>query len=261
MKEKSTKEPLVAIIIQARMGSTRLPGKSLLDVCGKPLIWHVISRALKSDEASAVILATTTDKIDDPLHKLALDFGFTCFRGDPDDVLDRYYQAAKSIKAKIIVRITGDSPLVDPHIIDEAVRIIKKENYDYVSNGQQPWMDGFDVEVFTFAALENAWKNAKMASEREHVTPYLRNSGNFKIYYLKNDPWFANLQLSVDRPNDLELIRKIYALLLKDDKDHDFSSLDIKNLLLAHTALLQINKGAKINEGYEKSLKEDKKIK
>jgi len=256
----STPSLKTVIIIQARMSSTRLPGKSLLDLCGKPLIWHVVERAKHSKEANVVILATTDHESDAPLYEFAKKAGFDCFRGDLNDVLDRYYQAAKSIQAGIIVRVTGDSPLVDPGIIDEAVRIFKSGNYDYVSNGQQPWMDGFDAEVFSFKALEDAWKNAKMASEREHVTPYIKNNEKFRRFFMNNDPWFGNLQCSVDRPNDLEFIRSIYDILLKQGKDHIFSYDDVKAVLVKNPKLLEINKGAVVNEGYAKSLKEDHKI-
>ncbi len=248
------------IIIQARMSSTRLPGKSLMEIEGKPLIWHVVERAKHSKEADLVLLATTDDKSDESLYEFAKKSGIQCFRGNLEDVLDRYYRAAKSVKADTVVRITGDSPLIDPSLIDEAIRIFKTGHYDYVSNGQKPWMDGFDVEVFGFAALEKAWENATLASEREHVTPYIKNSGKFKVFYMKNDPWFAGLQCSVDRPNDLEFVRRIYGVLLKEGKDHKFTYLDVKRVLQRNPEFLEINKGAVINEGYQKSLKEDKKV-
>lgn len=245
------------------MSSTRLPGKSLMDICGKPLIWHVLQRALKSIESNEVVLATTTESSDDPLYQFALKNGFNCFRGLLDDVLDRYYQTAKANDANIVVRITGDCPLVDPQLIDEMVRLFKKSELDYVSNGKQPWMDGFDVEVFSFHALEIAWKNATLASEREHVTPYIRKMADAqeKSFYTDTDPWFADKQMSVDRPNDLELIRQIYAFMFQNNRDHNFTYQDVKALLIAHPKLSEINKGAIINEGYTKSLKEDKKVK
>lgn len=250
-----------AIVIQARMGSTRLPGKSLMEIEGKPLIWHVIERAKHSKEANAIILATTTEKEDAPLAETASSTGIRCYRGSVDDVLERYYMAAKSAGAKIIVRITGDSPLVDPFLIDEAIKIFKKGHYDYVSNGEQPWMDGFDVEVFSFKALEDAWKNATMASEREHVTPYIKNGAKFRRFFMKNDPRFANLQCSVDRENDLKFVSAIYKIFLERGKDHKFTYNDVIELLEEKPELLKINEGSVVNEGYFKSLKEDKKVK
>jgi spore coat polysaccharide biosynthesis protein SpsF (cytidylyltransferase family) len=249
-----------AIIIQARMGSTRLPGKSLMEISGKPLIWHVVERAKKS-KASKVLLATTTEEKDDSLAEFAGKNGIPLFRGDLDDVLDRYYQAAKTTGAKIIVRITGDSPLVDPQLIDLAIRKLESGGFDYVSNGKQPWMDGFDVEAFTFAALERAWKEAKMASEREHVTPYMKNSGKFKLFYFENDPRLDGVQCSVDRENDLKLVREIYFRMLAKGLDHDFTYKDVIALFESEPALLKINSGSVVNEGYAKSVREDRKVK
>ena len=250
-----------AIIIQARMGSTRLPGKSMMDIGGKPLIWHVIERAKKSGKASAVVLATTKDRGDDALADFAERSGIACFRGNVEDVLDRYYRAAKASGAKFVVRITGDSPMVDAGLIDLALQKLQDGKYDYVSNGKQPWMDGFDVEAFTFPALERAWKEAKMASEREHVTPHIKNSGKFRTLYLENDPRLDGVQCSVDRENDLEFVREIYRLLLKKGLDHNFTYLDVIALLEEKPALLKINSGSVVNEGYFKSLKEDRKVK
>lgn len=243
------------------MSSTRLPKKSLMDVCGKPLIWHVVERAKHSKSANIAVLATTSDASDDQIYDYAVKNSIVVFRGDLNDVLDRYYQAAKKFNADIVVRITGDSPLVDPALIDVAVDTLNSGAYDYVSNSKEPWMDGFDVEAFTFNALEDAWKNAVMASEREHVTPYIRNKMINRIHYLENDPWFDGVHLSVDNVDDLGLVRKIYSAILDSGKDHVFSYLDVKELLTANPDLLKINKNSIVNEGYVKSLKEDKKIK
>lgn len=251
----------VVVIIQSRMGASRLPGKSLIDVHGKPLIWHVIERVRHAKEVDGIMLATTKEKVDDPLADFFKSIGVRAYRGDLNDVLDRYYQAAKAAKADVVVRVTGDCPLVDPSIIDEVIGIFKKGNYDYVSNCQEPWMDGFDVEVFSFKALETAWNEASMASEREHVTPYIRNNPKFKKYFLKNDPWFEGQQCSVDRIEDLEFVRVVYAELLKQGKDHAFSYKDVKELLIKNPKIRAINKHSIVNEGYKKSLKEDKKIK
>ena len=243
------------------MSATRLPGKSLMEIEGKPVIWHVVERAKKAKERSTVMIATTIEKSDDPIAAYAKKTGIDCFRGDLNDVLDRYYNAAKQSGAEIIVRITGDSPLVDPALIDEAVALLKKGKYDYVSNSQKPWMDGFDVEAFTFAALERAWKEAQMASQREHVTPYIRDSGKFRVHYLKNDARLDGIQCSIDHEADLKFVREIYKLLLKSGLDHNFSYKDVIALLEENPQLLKINKGTIVNEGYFKSLKEDKKVK
>ena len=254
-------KPKVAIIIQARMGSERLPGKSLMLIAGKPIVWHVVERAKRSRKAAAVVLATTDDKSDDPIAYFAKKNGIACFRGDLNDVLDRYYNAAKSCGAGIIVRITGDSPLVDPGLVDMAVGLLKGGKFDYVSNSHKPWMDGFDVEAFTFDCLEKTWKNAVMASQREHVTPYMRDSGKFRVHYLKNDPKLANVHGSIDREADLKFVREIYRHMLKNGLDHKFSYLDVIKLLERKPELLQINSGSVVNEGYFKSLREDRKVK
>ncbi|HNT60580.1 MAG TPA: glycosyltransferase family protein [Candidatus Bilamarchaeaceae archaeon] len=248
------------IIIQARMGSARLPGKSLMEIEGKPLIWHVVERAKHSKEANKVVLATTMEKIDDGLAEFAKKNGVKCFRGSLEDVLDRYYHAAKEANADVVIRVTGDCPLVDPFLVDEAVRIFKRGKYDYVGNGQEPWMDGFDVEVFSFKALEDAWKNAIMASEREHVTPYIKNNSKNRKFYMKNDPRFDGIQCSVDRREDLEFVRAIYRKMLVIGKDHTFTYKDVMVLLEKRPELLRINKGSVVNEGYFKSIKEDKKV-
>jgi len=251
----------VVIIIQARMGSTRLPGKSLMPIEGKPIIWHVVERAKKAKEADSVVLATTTEKSDDELADFAKLNGISFFRGSLDDVLGRYYNAAKQSGASIIVRITGDSPLVDPALIDEAIALLKKGKYDYTANSQQPWMDGFDVEAFAFAALEKAWKEAQMQSEREHVTLYIRNSGKFRLDYIRNDPRLEHVHCSIDREKDLKFVREIYRLLLQKGLDHKFSYKDVIALLEEKPELLRINSDSVINEGMYKSLREDRKVK
>lgn len=258
MKGKSAK---VAIIIQARMGSTRLAGKSMMEIEGKPIIWHVVERAKRAKKADAVMIATTTGKSDDALAEFAKREGIGCFRGDLEDVLDRYYNAAKAAGAGVVVRITGDSPLVDPALIDEALGMLESGRCDYAANSQQPWMDGFDVEAFTFAALAKSWKEASMASEREHVTLHMRNSPAFRKQYMKNDARLEKVHCSVDRENDLKFVREVYRLLLKKGLDHEFSYRDVIALLEEKPELLGINSESIVNEGYYKSLKEDRKVK
>lgn len=247
---------MIAVIIQARMGSTRLPGKSLMDLCGKPLIMRVVERAKLSKLASQVVLATTTDKRDDALAAFARQNGVPCFRGSVDDVLDRYYRAAKEFDASVVVRITGDCPLIDPKLIDESIALLRREKCDYAGNASEPWMDGFDVEVFTFKALEKAWKNASMASEREHVTPYIRNNPAFKKCFLENDSRLKGAHCSVDTRQDLNFVRAVYAKLSKKN----FGYKDVIALLEKQPELLKMNAGSIVNAGYAKSLREDKKV-
>lgn len=248
-------------IIQARMGSTRLPGKSLLPIGGKPLIWHVVERSRQAKKVDAVVLATTKDRSDDGIADFAGKNGIECFRGNTEDVLDRFYQAAKKYGAGMVVRITGDSPLVDPALIDKAVGMLVKGKLDYVSNSKPPWMDGFDVEAFTFAALERAWKEAGMASEREHVTPYIRDSGKFRVGFMENDPALDGVQCSVDRKEDLEFVREIIKRMAEGGKGEGFTYKDVIALLKREPRLRDINRQSVVNEGYYKSLKEDRRIK
>jgi len=169
----------VVAIIQARMGSSRLPGKSLHLIEGYPLLWHVISRIKKCNHISKLIIATTTDPRDNAIEKFAQAETIKCFRGSEHNVLDRFYCCAKAHTADIIVRITADDPFKDPEIIDNAIRIFKKNNgtVDYVGNTHPPTYPlGLDVEVFSFKALEKAWKETTDVYDKEHVTQYmLRN--------------------------------------------------------------------------------------
>ena len=245
-------------IIQARMGSTRLPKKVMLEVLGKPVLWHVVNRVSKAKLIDGLIIATTVNLEDDIIVKFCKNNDILVFRGSENDVLDRYYQCAKEYGIKDIVRITADCPLHDPNIIDMAIREYLKGKYDYVCNTiQYTFPDGFDVEVFSFGALEDAWKNAKLPSEREHVTPYIRKDEKFKKKNIYSSRKYPIYRCSLDRPEDYEFIKGIYEGIGKDMFYID----DTINYLLAHPELLKINQHIKINEGYLKSLREDEKLK
>ena len=174
------------VIIQARTDSRRLPGKVLLKIEGKPMLWHVINR-IKKINVKEMIVATTGRKIDDDIVTIANNFGLKSYRGKTNDVLDRFYCAAKESNAEIIIRITADCPLIDPN---ESKKVLKKfisGKYDYASNDSETYPNGLDTECFTFKALEDAWKGAKLKSEREHVTPYIwKNPKRFKICLVNN---------------------------------------------------------------------------
>ncbi len=250
----------VGAIIQARMSSSRLPGKSLMEIEGNALVWHVVERLKKAKQLSVIILATSTDPADGMLNNIAAAQNIEFYAGDLNDVLDRYYQAAKKHKLGVIVRITGDCPLIDPYLLDESIKEFQKRKCDYLSNSKEPWADGFDIEVFTFEALENAWKNAKMASEREHVTPYIRNNAA-TTHYIPNDPRLEKVHCSVDKIEDLEFVRRIYAHFLSSSRDHEFTQKEVIELLEKNPDIKRINQDSIINEGYAKSLKNDKKVK
>ena len=156
------------------MGSTRLPGKVLMELEGKPLLQRVVERVKRAKKIDEIIIATTKNKEDKKLTEFAEKLKVKSYAGSEDDVLDRYYQAAKKFGAENIVRITSDCPLIDPEIVDDIISYYLNNDFDYVSNTISPtYPDGLDTEVFSFKALERAWKEAKKGFEREHVTPYI----------------------------------------------------------------------------------------
>ncbi|MEM1689053.1 MAG: glycosyltransferase family protein [Candidatus Hadarchaeales archaeon] len=245
-------------IIQARVGSTRLPGKVLKEICGKPMLWYVIERVKRAKLINEIVVATTTNAEDDEIVKIAEQCRVKTFRGSEDDVLDRYYRAAKEFKADVVVRITADCPLIDPEIVDKTVEFFLKGDFDYVSNTVRPtFPDGLDVEVFSFDALKKAWENATKLSEREHVTPYIRkHPEKFKIGSFEAEHDLSHLRWTVDREEDLRFVREVYERIGKEI----FHMQDVLELLKEHPELAEINRGIKRNEGYEKSLREDREI-
>ena len=208
---------MTAIIIQARMSSARLPGKILKNLAGKPMLWHVVSRCLNSKTADKVVVATTTNLEDNAVERFCKENNFLYYRGSLDNVLSRYYEAAKQFGADTIVRVTSDCPLIDPKIINLCVEALKKTGADYLSNinPDRTFPRGLDVEAFTFAALEKAHGEAKDSYEKEHVTPYIweNKKNEFKIGpAVKANPEYArNYRLTVDYPEDFELMEKIYS--------------------------------------------------
>lgn len=256
------------------MGSSRLPGKILLDIAGKPMIQHVIERTRRANSLDAVVVATTTDPSDDPVAAFAAAMGFPCTRGSLHDVLDRYYQAAKTHQADIIVRITGDCPLIDPNVIDRTVQLVTNPQpspADFACNRLPPpfgrsFPIGLDVEVCTFAALEQAWSEASETFHREHVMPFLYEgthfapkTGNqpdshastfftdyglsqrsFRIAQLHHHPDYGSLRWTVDTPQDLEFVREIFARL--PDKT-SFTWYDVLQIVRESPELVEINAG------------------
>jgi spore coat polysaccharide biosynthesis protein SpsF len=247
-------------VIQARTDSTRLPNKTLMDILGKPLIVHVIERVQHAQLIDTVILATTTRSVDTPLASLVETQGISVFRGDYNDVLDRYYQVATQYHADVIVRITGDCPLIDPRIIDTVVQVFLKNHYDYVTNTLPPtYPDGLDVEVFSYEALTKAWNKATLTSDREHVTTYIRtHPDQFSLHNVSNPIDFSEFRWTVDQQEDLQFIREIFKRLYPKQKV--FYMEDIIALLKKHPELQEINRGIQRNEGYIRSLKQDKNV-
>lgn len=254
---------MIFCIIQARTGSTRLPGKVLKNICDKPLLIHVVERVAYSKLIDDIIVATTISKSDDAIESLCLQNGIMCFRGSEEDVLDRYYRAAQAFqttKGDAIVRITADCPLIDPDVIDQVIELYKQSGADYASNIDPPtYPDGLDVEVFSFAALEKAWLEAKLLSEREHVTLFIReHRDRFKISNLENASDVSALRWTVDEAEDLEIIKEIYESLYKAGSL--FKTDDVLDYLAKHSEVIQKNSSFSRNEGLLKSLQHDRLI-
>jgi spore coat polysaccharide biosynthesis protein SpsF len=203
-------------IIQARMSSSRLPGKVLLDLAGQPVLQRVVSRLSRASLLDEVLVATTTDSSDDALAQFCEEQSILCSRGSVFDVLDRYYQAAQLSKAELIVRVTADCPMIDPGEVDRVIRAFMQSDADFAANRLPPPFVrstpiGMDTEVVTRAGLERAWKEAREAYEREHVMPYFYAvPGRFKVLLVDMDPPLGHLRFTVDTPADLEQARTIY---------------------------------------------------
>ena len=251
----------LTVIIQARLSSKRLPRKVLTKVEGKPMLWHLVNRLKHSKLNPEIIIATTNSDDDKEILSFTEDLGLKSFAGSVEDVLDRFYQTAAKYNLKIIARITADCPLMDPEIFDRVVQFFLDGNYDYATNTLPPtFPDGLDVEVFNFKTLKKAWKEARLSSEREHVTPYIRNNPKmFVLGNIENEQDLSSLRWTVDEKEDLELVREIYKNLLP--KKEIFLMNDILDFLKEHPKLVNINSKFIRNEGYLKSLKNDKKIK
>jgi spore coat polysaccharide biosynthesis protein SpsF len=228
-------------IIQARMGSTRLPGKVLMDLAGAPVLVRVVERARRATLLDEVVVATTNQPADDALVQLCADRGYSSFRGSEDDVLDRYYQAARQHGADVVVRITSDCPLIEPQVIDWGVQAFFEHQVDYASNGMstRTFPRGLDVEVMTFAVLERAWHEDTNPAWREHVTPYIyRHPELFRLHALINPVDLSHMRWTVDTPEDLAFVRQIYNHF----GSNTFSWQDVLALLEQHPEWLEINR-------------------
>jgi glutamate-1-semialdehyde aminotransferase/spore coat polysaccharide biosynthesis protein SpsF (cytidylyltransferase family)/predicted dehydrogenase len=246
----------VVAIIQARMGSSRLPGKSLAEIEQRPMLWHVVQRVKRATMVDRVVVATSTAAADDAIERMCRENNIPCHRGSENDVLDRYYAAARAEKASQIVRITADCPLIDPEVIDRVVHRFLRGDLDYASNAMvRTYPDGLDTEICSFSALEKAWHEARKASEREHVTPYLR-SGKFRTDNVENISAYSHLHCrwTVDEKEDLEFVRAVYGAF-RDQPG--FLMEDILHLLRDQPELEKINSQIVSNRGYYKSLFED----
>jgi len=247
------------VITQARTGSTRLPNKILLEINGKSLLEIHINRIKRSKKVNAILIATTNQKNDQVIEDMANCYNVLLYQGSETDVLDRFYQAAKLHCPKFVVRLTSDCPLIDPILLDEVISEAEKKDLDYYTNIlEEKYPDGQDIEVFKFSALEKAWKEATLKSDREHVTPYIKDNSTYKGFS----------KFTSDN-HDLEKNYNHVRLTVDEQKDFDVISLLINSLgveknwktyadyYLNNKNVRSLNQQITRNEGYEKSLKEN----
>lgn len=237
----------VVAIVQARMGSTRLPNKVMKPIGGVPMIELLLSRLSRAKEVDKIVVATSVDVRNQPLVDHVRSMGYACEQGSENDVLARYVQAAKSYQAHIVVRITGDCPLVDPSLVDECIRRFKNWNVDYFSNISPPtYPDGLDIEVTTLAALERAMQESDKPFDHEHVTPYIRESGHFTTGTMANDIDLSALRWTVDDPDDLEVVSRVFEYFAPEI---DFGWRQVLDLQHSRPDLFAANRTTKRNEG------------
>jgi spore coat polysaccharide biosynthesis protein SpsF len=270
------------LIIQARMSSSRLPGKVLLDIHGQTMLARVVERSRKAARIEEVCVATTIEQSDDAIADFCSQQGYACYRGSLHDVLDRYYQAARRWKADIVVRITADCPLMDPELIDQTLSAFlgdaSKDGplaYDFAANRlPPPWRRtypiGLDIEVCTFAALERAWIEADQPHQREHVMPYLYEDSpvidslsgqvidgpkqkftvrhSFRVLLVNHPQDYGSLRWTVDTPQDLELVRQVFQRFSGRD---DFGWLEVLAVFKKEPELARLNAEIRHKSVYE----------
>ena len=249
---------MITAIIQARMNSNRLPGKVLMPLVGKPVLAHIIERLSRSRMLNNIVVATSTQASDDKIIKFCESQGVLYYRGSLDDVLDRYYKTAQTFASDIIVRITGDCPVIDPVVLDAVISGFLAGNYDcYGLGGEFP--DGLDCTVIRFHALEKAWQEAILKSEREHVVPYISknpnifNNGNLQLFNnLSHERW------TLDEKRDYDFLNVVFDSLYKENEP--FLTHEILEFLDQNPELRRVNQGIIRNEGYIKSIQAEKEI-
>lgn len=245
------------VLIQARCGSTRLPNKVLKDICGKTDLQWVIERVSRSKLVDEVMVITSIEKNNLPLIHLCTELGIRVFVGSENDVLDRYYQAAKLLNPEYVIRITADCPVFDWRYLDMSLEEMTDE-VDYLGEFSNSFPDGLDLEVIKFDALKRAWKEANLTSEREHVTQYIRKHEElFRIQKFECPiEGIGDKRWTLDEDEDFILIQNIYQHFLEAGKE-DFHTEDILEYLTANPELEHINQKYARNEGLAKSLAND----
>jgi spore coat polysaccharide biosynthesis protein SpsF len=247
----------VLAITQARTGSSRLPRKVLKTIAGIPLLTLHLERILRAKKINQLVVATTTDDHDNEIAELVSGMKLPVYRGSMENVLDRFYQAAKAYEPEWVVRLTADCPLIDPVLIDQIIDMALANNVDYCSNTLNPtFPDGMDVEVFKFSALEKAWKEAISTSDKEHVTPYIHQNSSFyhkqpfTSLNFAHPVDYASVRLTVDEINDYEVIK---ILIEKNGLNRDWKT--YADCYRQDDEIKAINQHIRRNEGYNKTLK------
>ncbi len=243
------------------MGSSRLPGKIMRTVCGKPFLEHMISRIKYSKTLETISIATTTNEKDDEIVKLCNKINVKYYRGSEEDVLSRYKAASDEINADVIVRLTSDTPIMDYHVIDKVVKIYSENNYDFVSNCYpmpRTYPDGMNVEVFSAKMLDETFRESKKPSEREHVTFFMwMNTNRYKIFRVDYDRDVSMYRFNLDYPEDHTVLKSIFDGLYP--KNPMFTMEDAIKWLDENPHIFKINSHIKPGSGFMKSLDSDKK--
>ena len=251
---------MIGCIIQARMGSTRLPGKIMKKLDRENTVLdYVINQIKNSKKIEKIVIATTELNEDDVIEKFCNDKKINYFRGSVDDVLDRHYQCAKKYSFDTIVRVTSDNPIVDPEIIDLCIKTYEEGEFDMVTTcNKRSYPYGISVEVFSFKALEKSCNESKLLSEREHVVLYIQNKkNNFKIYNLINPKNLTHINCTIDNESDFNLLEKVVSEI----KERPILMRHIVELFKMKPEFLNINKNSDPYEGHKKSFKKDLMVK
>ena len=248
------------VLIQARCGSTRFPNKVMADLAGKPDIQWVIERVQRSQKIDEVMIITSIDRNNIPLIQKCAELGVRVFVGSEEDVLDRYYQAAKLLQPEYVIRITADCPMFDWRYLDYAIESLQPET-DYLSEMTETFPDGLDIEIMRYSVLKEAWKEAVMASEREHVTQYIRKHP--EKYRLQNlecpIAGIGNKRWTLDEDADYEMIKHVYDHFVNQEKE-DFVTEDVLEYLARNPEIEKLNINIGRNEGLAKSIAEDRVV-
>jgi spore coat polysaccharide biosynthesis protein SpsF len=247
----------IIVIVQARMDSSRLPGKVMMDVIGKPMLWHIVNRLRYSELINKIVVATSKNQEDDVIEELCKKYKIDSYRGSEKDLIDRFYQVSKLFNANVVVRITADCPLVDPWEVDKVISFFLKNinSYDYVSNcrPQPTYPHGLDVEVFSYSLTEKLWIEINDPFRREWFTTVIfENPEKYKIFCIKNDIDLSHLRLTVDYKEDLELVRYIFKDLYTENAC--FSLKDILELYSQNQDMFNVNRKYKKDEHYIEEL-------